>query len=439
MRSRGATALAGLALALAGCTSPAAPPGADPASSSSASASPSSSATAEPEPGTEVMVVHPARAERSVDAARWDRIRLGLLPGWRVVETVDQVARDPRAVAFVEPHEVRPWVRAVARAGVDPLAEATTVRVLGDLMFDRGVAEVAPPGDPVWALRPVRRLLAGADLTVGNLESTLSENGTPRQPGDDSFASPPSVLAGLAELGVDAVSLANNHTGDYGEVALLETLAAVRRSPVAGFGAGRNLAAASRPVILDADGLRVGLVGFNAIGETPQATSETPGALTVRMPPRTGPLDPADLRHLLDVVRRVDRRADVVIVVPHWGGNYTHVADPAQTVVARRLAAAGADLIAGGHPHWVQGLERAGEAVVAHSLGNLVFDMDFMEQTMEGVALTARFVGESLVAVDLTPYRLDAVFRPHVVSGAEAAGILGDVRAHSRGVFSAFP
>jgi poly-gamma-glutamate synthesis protein (capsule biosynthesis protein) len=185
--------------------------------------------------------------------------------------------------------------------------------------------------------------------------------------------------------------------------------------------------------------LRVGLVGFNAIGETARAAPGTPGALSGRMPPRTGPLVEADLSHLLAVVRRLDRRADVVVVVPHWGGNYTHVADPAQTLVARRLAAAGADLVAGGHPHWVQGLERVGDAVVAHSLGNLVFDMDFMEQTMEGVALTARFAGDRLVAVELTPYRLDGSFRPRVVQGAEADEVLEAVRAHSRGAFSAAP
>jgi poly-gamma-glutamate synthesis protein (capsule biosynthesis protein) len=387
----------------------------------------------------DVLVVNRARTVGAVSAARAERIRSGAVPGWRLVETVDQVAQDPRAAAFVPLRRVRPWVRAVTVAGVDPMSGTTSVRVVGDIMLDRGVAAASPPDDPVWTLRTVRGLLAGADLTVGNLESALSENGTPQQPGDDSFAASPAVLDGLADLGIDALSLANNHTGDYGRTALLETLAAVRRSPVAGFGAGRDLAEASRPVVLDAGGLRVGLVGFNAIGETAQATVESPGALTVRMPPRTGPLNTADLRHLLGVVRRLDRRADVVVVVPHWGGNYTHVPDPAQTQVARRLAAAGADLVAGGHPHWVQGLERAGDAVVAHSLGNLVFDMDFMEETMEGVALTARFAADRLVAVELTPYRLDQSFRPRVVEGAEAAAVLEDVRAHSRGAFSAAP
>ncbi len=107
------------------------------------------------------------------------------------------------------------------------------------------------------------------------------------------------------------------------------------------------------------------------------------------MPPRTGPLDRADLAHVVAAVRRLEQRVDVVVVLPHWGTQYTHVAEPVQSRVGRRLVDAGADLVVGGHPHWVQGLERYGGAVIAHSLGNFVFDMDFMEQTMEGVTLTA--------------------------------------------------
>ena len=75
-----------------------------------------------------------------------------------------------------------------------------------------------------------------------------------------------------------------------------------------------------------------------------------------------------------------------------WGSVwYTHEALPVQSTVGRALVGAGADLVVGGHPHWVQGLESVGDAVIAHSLGNAVFDMDFMEQTMEGVTLTATF------------------------------------------------
>lgn len=295
-------------------------------------------------------------------------------------------------------------------------------------MLGRGVAEAHR--DPTVTLRALRPLLRRADITVGNLESTLSTNGAPTQ-GDDSFAAPPSVLDGLADAGFDGLSLANNHLGDYGDRALVESVEAFDGSGIAPFGAGADLAAAIRPAIIERDGVRVGFLGFNAIGETPMAGARTPGALSVRMPPRTGPLNDNDLNRVLRAVRRLDGQVDAVVVLPHWGTQYTHVAEPSQRRVARRLVDAGADLVAGGHPHWVQGLERYRGVTIAHSLGNLVFDMDFMEQTMEGVALTATIRGGRVTGVHLTPYRLDAGFTPRPLRGAAARAVLDDVHENS--------
>ncbi len=310
----------------------------------------------------------------------------------------------------------------------------TRLLVVGDLMFGRRVAD---PARPVHALRFLAPRIRAADLAVGNLESTLSDAGVPQQPGDDSFAAPPGTLAGLDRLGFDALSLANNHTGDFGVPAMLESVRRFRTSGVTGFGAGRDLAAAGRAAVLEHEGVKFGFLGFNAIGETPRATPTTPGALSIRMPPRTGPLQRADLAHVTGLVRDLASRVDVVVVLPHWGTQYTHVAEPVQSVVGRALVRAGADLVVGGHPHWVQGLERVGDAVIAHSLGNAVFDMDFMEQTMEGVTLTATFRDDRLVDVVLGPYRLGADFAPRPVRGQAAAGILADVRAHHVGRYRA--
>jgi poly-gamma-glutamate capsule biosynthesis protein CapA/YwtB (metallophosphatase superfamily) len=302
----------------------------------------------------------------------------------------------------------------------------TTVTFVGDIMLGRGVA-AANPRDPVAPLRAMRGLLGSSDLTVGNLESTLSTAGQPHQ-GDDSFAADPRVLPAMARLGFDALSLANNHTGDYGTAALVRTVAAFRGSGVSSFGAGRDLRAAARPVVLEEHGTRFGFLGFNAIGETPRASRARPGALSVRMPPRTGPLNQGDLARVLSEVRRLDHRVDVVTVMPHWGTQYTHAVGPTQRRVARRLVDAGADLVVGGHPHWVQGVERYRGAVIAYSLGNFVFDMDFMDETMEGVALTATFRGDELRAVELTPYRMDERFAPHVVHGDAARAIVAQTR-----------
>jgi poly-gamma-glutamate synthesis protein (capsule biosynthesis protein) len=231
----------------------------------------------------------------------------------------------------------------------------------------------------------------------------------------------------MARLGFDALSLANNHTGDFGSAALVDTVAAFRGTGISAFGAGRDVGAAARAVVLERHGVRFGFLGFNTIGETPRAGPGRPGALSVRMPPRTGPLHHHDLARVLQAVRRLGRRVDVVVVMPHWGTQYTHRVEPIQRRVGRRLVDAGADLVVGAHPHWVQGMERYRGAVIAYSLGNFVFDMDFMDQTMEGVALTVSFRGDRLRGIELTPYRLDSRFAPRPVRGAAARAILADV------------
>jgi len=300
-----------------------------------------------------------------------------------------------------------------------------TLTVVGDLMLVRGVPDAAA------ALAPLRERLRSADITVGNLESTLSLNGQPTQ-GGDSFGGTPALLRPLRGAGFDALSLANNHAGDYGSTALVETVDEFDGSGIEGFGAGANLAAASRPAVIEREGVRFAFVGFNAIGETPRAVPGGPGALSVRMPPRTGPLVPADLDHVASVVRRAARSADVVVVLPHWGTQYTHTPEPIQGTVARRLVRAGADLVVGGHPHWVQSTERIDGVPVLHSLGNFVFDMDFMTQTMEGVFLETVWRGDELVRTRLVPYKMDPVsFAPREVRGAEARRILRDVRRGS--------
>ena len=181
--------------------------------------------------------------------------------------------------------------------------------------------------------------------------------------------------------------------------------------------------------MLERHGIRFGFLGFNAIGETPRAAPGQPGALSVRMPPRTGPLDRADLARVLGAVRRLDERVDVVVVMPHWGTQYTHRAGagpaPRRAATGRRRRRPGrrrAPALGAGN----RALPRRHHRL--HALGNFVFDMDFMQETMEGVALTATFRGDRLRRVELTPYRLDDRFAPRLVHGAAARSILAQAR-----------
>jgi poly-gamma-glutamate capsule biosynthesis protein CapA/YwtB (metallophosphatase superfamily) len=402
-------------------------------------------ATPPPEPTTRPLAfaMNARRPPLDVPKAVAEWLQQGLVDNWdqlgqpsaplRTTDRTDHLDHLPmNTVAIVVADAVGPGVRVIEVDGVDPLrdpddypiqvqgpphAPVTTMTVVGDVMLGRQVTGHA-------ALDPMSARLASADITVGNLESTLSDDGSPRQdPVGDSFHADPGVRAALRDAGFDALSLANNHTGDYGDRALVQTVDLLRAAGLPTFGAGRDLATAREPVVVSRHGIRFGFLGFNAIGETPEAAPGQPGALSVSMPPRTGPLDPAELDRVLSDVRRLARVADVVTVLPHWGTQYTNRPDAIQAVVARALVRAGADLVVGGHPHWVQGADQVGDALVVNSLGNFVFDMDTPE-TNEGLVLEATFWGDRLMAADFVPYRIGLDFAPRVVSRDAAAGTL---------------
>jgi poly-gamma-glutamate capsule biosynthesis protein CapA/YwtB (metallophosphatase superfamily) len=122
------------------------------------------------------------------------------------------------------------------------------------------------------------------------------------------------------------------------------------------------------------------------------------------------------------------------VVLPHWGTQYVHTPGPVQRTVSRRLVDAGADLVVGGHPHWVQGMDDVDGVPVIHSLGNFVFDMDFSEPALEGVVMETTWWGKELKALRLVPYRMGiGDFTPRVVAGGD---ILADVWGASTGPYA---
>ncbi len=471
-----------LALLLAGCTT--APEAIDPAPSpvsSSPTTKPSSSGVPTPNPTRSpstqpiparmplALVVHATRPVADVPLAaarrvvadggtRWSQIDQ---PGGRMqIHTVDDeqsaadvlraVRRDRAVLGIVPADAVDPRVRVLTVAGSHPLRDpsdypltvetesepptVTTLTVVGDIMLARRVGR-AIADDPRRPFRPLRSRLAGADITVGNLESTLSTDGSPTQ-GGDSFGARPQVLRGLDSAGFDLVSLANNHVGDYGTRAMTKTFDRLRAADLRYVGAGRNLAEARRAVIINHRGVKIGFIGTESIGETPAAGRSRPGTNRLNMPPRTGPLNEAALRRIAGDIRALKREVDVVVVIPHWGTQYTHRVERSQRVAARAFAETGADLVLGGHPHWVQGYETMGRTTVVHSLGNFIFDMDFQVKTREGIFLEIVLWGGTVKAVEPVPFVIDAGFTPRLARGDRARSILNDVWSSSRGAYA---
>jgi poly-gamma-glutamate capsule biosynthesis protein CapA/YwtB (metallophosphatase superfamily) len=240
-----------------------------------------------------------------------------------------------------------------------------TVALAGDTMLGRGVARALADAPPQALVAPeVVAVLDRADLVVLNLECCISERGRPWDaPGKPFFfRAPPRAVELLALLGVDCVTLANNHALDYGVDALADTLEHLAAAGIAAVGAGTDLERARRPATLAAGGLRVAVLGVTDHPADFAAGPDRPGVAF------------ADLaREVPDWLPRAvgDARADAdaALVTPHWGPNMT--TGPVRHVrrAAAALVEAGATLVAGHSAHVPHGVA-----------GRVLFDLgDFLD------------------------------------------------------------
>src|SRR5690625_1408229 len=253
-----------------------------------------------------------------------------------------------------------------------PEPEPITISFAGDPHFE---AQLSPRlDDPAAALEPIADELSAADLTVLNLETAVGTSGTPDPEMRYNFQAPPAVFNALRAAGVDVATMANNHALDYGMSSLRETFDAAERvaqasPPLDVVGVGADAEAAFAPAVRDVRGRSVAVLGAH----TADDPTADPTAHWAATPERAGVAITGESDRLLQAVTTAEAEADVVVVYLHWGIQGEGCPSPAQRDLARSLAAAGADVIVGSHPHRVQGAGTLDETYVAYSLGNFVW------------------------------------------------------------------
>lgn len=203
-----------------------------------------------------------------------------------------------------------------------------------------------------------------ADLVVANLECVLTSIGRDGIPGKCTLRSSSEWAKVLRRAGVGLVSLANNHTMDFGSVGLFDTMEALRQADVNFVGAGRNRDEACAPVFLDIAQRRIAFLARSAVivSAPTYATETIPGAAFL------------DVDQTVGAIRTCRTRADLVVLMVHWGIEEYSYPSLAQRALAEQFIEAGADLILGHHPHVLQGVEQFGAGMAVYSLGNFAFN-----------------------------------------------------------------
>jgi poly-gamma-glutamate capsule biosynthesis protein CapA/YwtB (metallophosphatase superfamily) len=238
-----------------------------------------------------------------------------------------------------------------------------TLAFAGDVHFTQQLASLLEhPDDALAALRPV---LAKADLAMVNLETAITERGSPA-PKEFHFRATPAALTALDAAGVDVVTMANNHAVDYGEVGLRDTLKAQSNSPIPVVGIGPNADRAYAAAYLKVRGSTVAVLAATQVPDWTLANwaagADRPGVAVAASPAR-----------LARAVRAAAKKADVVVVYLLWGTDYTTCPNALQRSTAAALSKAGADVVLGAHAHRLQGAGWLGRTYVDYGLGNFVW------------------------------------------------------------------
>jgi len=364
---------------------------------------------------------------------------------------VDRVSRTPGALGLVPWDEAGPRVKVLAVGGESllepgaashegyPLApdgatfpdgeELRRVVVAGDIVLDRGqnytviqqdlgldfpldggYAEItsreAEPSyysetgtvhqftaERLGETGEVREYLRGADLTLANFENPVIRNAV-YHPNATTFTGDLRLMPILRQAGIDGVTLGNNHVLDAGVSGLDETLGHLDDAGISHAGAGMGLDEAREPMIFSLGETKVGVLSYHGVPsyEWSWATETVPGTV------------PLLERVMREDVKRLERRVDLVAVMPHWGKEYAATPEPGQVDFARAAVDAGADLVIGGHAHWPKGIEVYRGKPIFYGVGNFLLDQSWSEETSTGIFAEITLYEDRVIQTQPVPF-----------------------------------
>jgi poly-gamma-glutamate synthesis protein (capsule biosynthesis protein) len=293
-------------------------------------------------------------------------------------------------------------------------AEEIVITAVGDIMLAGKWTPLLRKNGYERSFHGVRKELASSDINLANLESPIAVSGEEYSEKKFRFRAEPQVAKALRTAGFNLVTLANNHSMDFGGEALAETFQYLSDNGIAWIGAGRNLTEARKMVLYAIKGKKVAFLGYSLT----QPVEFFAGQGRLGTAPGYERLVTAD-------IISARRQADYVIVSFHWGKEASGTVQSYQRIAAHKAIEAGADVIVGHHPHVLQGIERYKNGIIFYSLGNFIFASKSITadvSAMIRLKLTDERREAEVVPLDVLNRR--GGFQPQLLTGERGASVI---------------
>ncbi len=284
-----------------------------------------------------------------------------------------------------------------------------TLSFMGDIMLDRGVRSSVNKnfaGD-YSALFDKLDVLKKHDIVFANLEGPASDKGKDMQ-NLYSCRRDPSTIPALKGAGFSVLALANNHVGDWGRDAYIDTLNRLDENEILYTGGGTRDKAIT-PVIVEKYGMKIGYLGFSDVGPNWMETKEDQVGLLLANDP-----------DFEKIIKDASAQVDHLVVSFHWGTEYKTLHNERQEKLAHLAIDNGAKIVIGHHPHVIQDTEVYKNGFIAYSLGNFIFDQKFSTNTMQGMMLELKLGRDGAMSIKKNTVKLNSVFQPDkIIFGKE--------------------
>jgi poly-gamma-glutamate synthesis protein (capsule biosynthesis protein) len=286
---------------------------------------------------------------------------------------------------------------------------------VGDVSFSRAVERAVKRANDInYPLLKIRDYFKTADLVFGNLETPITK-GAEIPDFEMIFRSNPGTEQALKKAGFSILSLANNHTPNFGEKGLIDTFNYLKEAGIEYAGAGRNNIEANGSLFIEKEGIKIALLAYNDNDVVPnsyEASENRAGTAFMRTD------------KMIEAVKEAKKEANFVIVSMHSGIEYVNEPNKSQVNFARTAIDSGADLIIGHHPHVVQVMEKYKDKFIFYSLGNFIFDQPQSIETREGIAIKVYFTKNNINKISILPVFMEKLAQPRMANDQESEKIL---------------